>query len=46
MSMIYEFLAPLGPHWSALLAGFAVIGFDGQLYLTPLGEEYLERVSQ
>lgn len=35
----------LGPAWGALLAGFAVIGMDGQMYLTPAGETYLESVS-
>jgi hypothetical protein len=36
----YEALAFLGPVWSAVLAGFAVILF-GEVYITPAGEEYL-----
>jgi hypothetical protein len=41
--LIFE-SCPFGPEWSALLAGFAVIGPDGQMYLTPMGEIYLESV--
>jgi hypothetical protein len=36
----YEALAPLGPTWSAVFAGFAVIIW-GDVYLTPTGETYL-----
>lgn len=39
---IYELAAPLGPHWSAILAGFAVVIFS-TLYITPAGVRYLER---
>jgi len=35
---LYESLAPLGPLWSALLAGFAVMGPTGRVYLTAAGE--------
>lgn len=30
-----------GPMWSALAVGYAVIGLDGQVYLTDAGAEYL-----
>jgi hypothetical protein len=30
-----------GPIWSALAVGYAVIGLDGQVYLTDAGAEYL-----
>lgn len=40
-AIIFE-TCPFGPAWAALLAGFAVIGPDGQMYLTPAGENYLE----
>jgi hypothetical protein len=36
----YEALAELGPVWSAVAAGFAVIVL-GEVYLTPAGEAYL-----
>lgn len=41
--MFYEAPAvvALGPIWSAVFAGFAVIGWDGEPHLTPLGEQYL-----
>jgi len=29
--------------WSALVVGYAVIGLDGQVYLTDAGTEYLAR---
>jgi hypothetical protein len=38
--MTYEALADLGPVWSAVAAGFAVILW-GEVYLTPAGEAYL-----
>lgn len=43
MTALYESLSRsgLGPIWSALAVGFAVIGFDGHLYLTGAGERYL-----
>jgi hypothetical protein len=44
-TLIYESLAFLGPVWSAVCAGFAVIVFD-KVYITPSGERYLEAVSQ
>ena len=34
--------SPWGPLFSALAAGFAEYGFDGQVYLTRSGAEYLE----
>jgi len=34
--------SPFGPLWSALAAGFAEYGFDGRVYLTRSGAEYLE----
>lgn len=37
----YEALAFLGPVWSAVCSGFAVILF-GTTHLTPSGERYLE----
>jgi hypothetical protein len=40
--LFYESLAPFGPVWSALAAGFAVVGPWGQLYLTDAGQKYLE----
>ena len=39
----YEALELLGPVWSALAAGFAVIWF-GELVITSAGERYLERL--
>lgn len=39
--VIFE-TCPFGPAYSALLAGFAAIGFDGQMYLTKAGAAYLE----
>jgi hypothetical protein len=43
-SMIYESLESLGPFWSAIAAGYAVVVF-GVVYVTPAGEEYLEGLS-
>lgn len=43
-AVIYESLAHLGPYWSALFAGFAVMGLDGQMYLTASGETYLATI--
>jgi hypothetical protein len=40
-ALTYESLAWLGPVWSAVCAGFAVIVFD-KVYLTASGERYLE----
>lgn len=34
--------SPLTPFWTALACGFAEIGFDGRVYLTRSGVEYLE----
>ena len=33
-------IAALGPQWSAVAAGFAVVIF-GTVYITPAGERYL-----
>jgi hypothetical protein len=43
--LTYEALAHLGPVWSAVAAGYAVIVW-GDLYLTPSGEEYLEAIGE
>jgi hypothetical protein len=37
-----EFIVALGPIWSALSSGFAIL-IGNQLYLTPAGERYLEK---
>ncbi|WP_315782288.1 hypothetical protein [Bradyrhizobium sp. SZCCHNPS1003] len=37
----YKALAFLGPQWSALFAGFAVVIW-GELHITPAGMAYLE----
>lgn len=37
----YESFAHLGPLWSAVYAGFAVILF-GTVYITPAGQRYLD----
>lgn len=34
--------SPFNEFWSAVLVGFAEIGFDGRVYLTRSGAEYLE----
>ena len=39
--LTYEALAFLGPVWSAVCSGFAVMIF-GELHLTPAGQAYLE----
>jgi hypothetical protein len=40
--LIFEMISPSwGPMWSALAIGYAVIGLDGQVYLTDAGAEYL-----
>jgi hypothetical protein len=36
-------VAALGPLWSALSAGYAVV-ICGVVYLTPAGERYLEQL--
>ena len=36
----FEALADLGPVWSAVAAGFAVVIW-GEVYMTPAGEAYL-----
>jgi hypothetical protein len=35
----------LGPEWSAVFAGFAVI-VNGEFHMTPAGERYLERIDR
>jgi hypothetical protein len=40
-ALTYEMLAPLGPVWSAVAAGFAVI-IAGVVCITPAGKQYLE----
>ena len=42
--LIFE-SCPLGPFWSALIAGYAIVGLDGLTYITPLGELYLEALA-
>src|SRR4029077_18021485 len=40
--LLFEMISPSwGPMWSALAVGYAVIGLDGQVYLTDAGGEYL-----
>jgi hypothetical protein len=39
--LAYEALEFLGPVWSAVFAGFAVVIF-GELYLTPAGQAYVD----
>jgi hypothetical protein len=40
--LLFEMSCPFwGPMWSALASGYAVIGLDGQVYLTDAGAEYL-----
>ena len=42
MGLLFETISPSwGPMWSALTVGYAVIGLDGQVYLTDAGAEYL-----
>jgi hypothetical protein len=44
MSILTAFLfehSPWSPFWSALLSGYAEVGWDGRVYLTAAGEEYL-----
>lgn len=40
-SASYEALAFLGPLWSAVFAGFAIIVW-GEVYLTPAGQAFLD----
>ncbi|WP_316207456.1 hypothetical protein [Bradyrhizobium sp. SZCCHNR3118] len=40
----YEALAFLGPVWSAVCAGFAVMVW-GEVYITPAGLAYLEALN-
>jgi hypothetical protein len=40
-ALTYEALAFLGPVWSAVCAGLAVMIF-GELYITPAGQAYLD----
>ena len=40
--LLFEMISPSwGPMWSALVVGYAVIGLDGQVYLTDAGADYL-----
>jgi hypothetical protein len=40
--LLFEKIFPSrGPTWSVLAVGYAVIGLDGQVYLTDAGAEYL-----
>lgn len=41
--LLFE-LSPLTPFWTALACGFAEIGFDGRVYLTKRGADYLEEL--
>ena len=48
MKVVARFIfesSPWNPFWSAWLAGYAVIGPDGQIYLTSAGQEYLDGAS-
>ena len=36
--------SPWEPSWTALIVGYAVLGLDGQMYLSLAGEEYLEGI--
>ena len=39
--LLFEMISPCwGPMWSALAAGYAVIGLDGRVYLTDAGAEH------
>jgi len=42
VGLLFEMISPSwGPTWSALAVGYAVIGLDGQVYLTDAGAKYL-----
>lgn len=41
----YEALAFLGPLWSAVYAGFAIVLW-GEVYLTPAGQAFLETLEE
>ena len=48
MAEIYEApaIAALGPVWSAVIAGFAVLSWDGEAFITPAGEMYIASLEQ
>ncbi len=33
------------PWWTALIVGYAVLGFDGQMYLSSEGQDYLDHLA-
>ena len=42
--LIFEY-SPFDPLITSLMSGYAAIGFDMRVYLTPAGAEYLESCS-
>ncbi len=49
MKALMRFLfenSPWEPSWTALIVGYAILGFDGQMYLTDAGEEYLAEAAE
>jgi hypothetical protein len=45
MKILVRFLfenSPFDAFWASWLAGFCVIGMDGQVYLSDAGQEYLD----
>ena len=48
MSILTAFLfehSLLSPFWSALLSGYAEVGWDGRVYITASGQDYLDSLS-
>jgi hypothetical protein len=43
--MTYEAMQYLGPVWSAVAAGFAIV-LGGEVYITPSGEAYLNALDE
>ncbi len=47
MKALLRFLfenSPWEPSWTALIVGYAVLGFDGQMYLSSEGQDYLDHL--
>jgi hypothetical protein len=43
--VLFEAIAEaVGPQWASLICGYAVVWFDGEMYLTDLGDSYLAMV--